>query len=122
MTNIDSDVEAKKVNPSAAYNHPEDVLKDTKLSREEKIAILREWHYDAMRLQESAGENMTGGEPDRLSSVSKALLKLGVSPSKEADPKSEAKSSPMRKAQRYISNAMDALRPKGKESPKSKES
>ena len=108
MTN--TDVETKKVNPAAAYNHPDDVVADAKLSRGEKIAILREWHYDATRLQESDGENMTGGEPDRLRSVSNALLKLGVSPAKEADPNGEARSSPLRKVHRYITNAVETLR------------
>lgn len=82
-------VEEKKVNPSAAYSHPNDVLADASLTKDEKIAILREWHYDAVRLQESAGENMTGGEPDRLQSVSNALLKLGIGPAAEADPHTE---------------------------------
>lgn len=113
MTNIDTDVEAKKLNPSSAYNDPREVLGDKSLSRDEKISILREWYYDALRLQESEAENMSGGEPDRLRSVSNALLELGVSPVKEADPKGEAKSSPMSKAKRYFSKAMDTIRGKG---------
>jgi hypothetical protein len=108
-----TDVESKKLNPSGAYNHPEQVLEDESLSRAQKIEILREWYYDALRLQESAGENMTGGEEDRLRAVSQALLKLDVSPVKEADPKAEARTSPLRKAKRYISNAVDALRNRG---------
>ena len=79
-------VEEKKVNPSACYNHPDEVLNDGALTRDEKIAVLREWHYDAVRLQESAAENMTGGESDKLHSVSNALLKLGVEPAAELDP------------------------------------
>jgi len=112
MTNTDSDVDAKKQNPSAAYNDPADVLNDKDLSRDEKIAILREWYYDALRLQESEGENMSGGEPDRLRSVSKALLELGVSPVTEGDPKAEAKSSHLDKAKRYLSSAIDTIRGK----------
>lgn len=110
MTNIDSDIEAKKLNPSASYDDPKDVLSDKSLSRDEKISILREWYYDALRLQESEAENMSGGEPDRLRSVSNALLELGVSPVKEADPKGEAKSSTLDKAKRYISNTVSAIR------------
>ena len=116
MTNIDPGIEEKKVNPSGSYNDPEEVLKDTKLSRDEKIAVLREWHYDAMRLQESEGENMSGGEPDRLRSVSNALLTLGVSAAKDADPKGEAKSSTLGKAKRYLSNCVEAIRGPGKPS------
>ena len=78
-------VETKKVNPSACYDAPKDVVNDMSLTRDEKIAILREWHYDATRLQESATENMTGGEQDRLQSVSNALLELGISPAEESD-------------------------------------
>jgi len=80
------DFEDKKLNPRASYQHPEQVLTDQSLTREQKIEILREWHYDAVRLQESAGENMTGGEPDLLRQVSNALLRLDISPSVEADP------------------------------------
>jgi hypothetical protein len=85
----ETSVEEKKVNPSAVYTHPSDVLDDASLTQDEKIAILREWHYDAVRLQDSAGENMTGGEPDRLQSVSNALLKLGIAPTAEADPQTQ---------------------------------
>jgi hypothetical protein len=85
MTSAES-VDEKKVNPSVSYHQPMDVVQDHALALEQKIAILREWHYDAVRLQESAGENMTGGEPDRLQSVSNALLALGVSAVTDADP------------------------------------
>lgn len=87
MTERES-VEEKKVNPSDSYHLPRDVVQDASLSIEEKIVILREWYYDAVRLQESAGENMTGGGPDRLQSVSNALIELGVSPASESDPNS----------------------------------
>jgi hypothetical protein len=79
----DAVVEEKKVNPSVSYGRPDDVVNDARLTRDQKIAILREWHYDAVRLQDSAEENMTGGEPDRLQAVSNALLKLDISPSGE---------------------------------------
>jgi hypothetical protein len=82
----EDDFTKKKLDPRSAYQHPDEVLKDDDLTREQKIEILREWHYDAVRLQESAGENMAGGEPDMLRAVSKALLALDVSPAEEADP------------------------------------
>lgn len=66
------------------YTHPAQVVADQRLSREEKIKILRDWHYDAIRLQEAAGENMTGPGRDKLQAVSNALLELGDTPS---DPK-----------------------------------
>lgn len=74
-----------KTNPAAVYDDPAEVLEDTDLTRVEKIDVLRQWYQDANQLQTAAEENMTGGEPDRLRSVSKALLSLGVSPVKEAD-------------------------------------
>ena len=116
---MNTDVEDKKVNPSSSYGNPDEVVNDPKLSRAEKIEILREWHYDAMRLQESAGENMDGGEPDRLHSVSNALLKLGVSPAKENDPKTATASSPIRRkisaVSRYVADSVNALRKKPKD-------
>lgn len=98
----DESVEAKKVNPTVSYDHPNDVLNDAALTREQKIAILREWHYDAVRLQESASESMTGGEPDRLRSVSNALLELGVSPAAELDPHAPKKPSVLSRILRRI--------------------
>ena len=68
------------------YTHPAQVLADQRLTREEKVRILREWHYDAIRMQEAASENMAGGDRDRLQAVSNALLELGETPS---EPKKE---------------------------------
>lgn len=87
MTERES-VEEKKVNPGDSYHLPRDVVQDASLSQHEKVVILREWYYDAVRLQVSAGENMTGGGPDRLQLVSNALIELGVSPASEANPNS----------------------------------
>lgn len=98
-------VEEKKVNPSSCYNHPDEVLVDEALTQDDKVAVLREWHYDAIRLQESAAENMTGGESDRLQSVSNALLKLGVEPAAEQDPHSPPKPSLMNRVFRLFGGA-----------------
>jgi hypothetical protein len=89
-----NDFAEKKLNPRATYQHPDQVLADNELTREQKIEILREWHYDALRLQESADENMTGGEPDLLRAVSNALLQLDVAPSVETDPKAPKEPAP----------------------------
>ena len=86
MANRD-DVESGKLDARHTYQHPEQVVSDEALTRDQKIEILREWYYDAIRLQESESENMGGGEGDMLQAVSKALLKLGVSPAAEQDPK-----------------------------------
>ena len=78
------DFAAKKLNPRGSYHHPDEVLAGKSLTREQKIEILLEWRYDAIRLQQSADENMAGGERDMLREVSNALLQLDVAPSAEA--------------------------------------
>lgn len=75
----------KKVTPAAVYATPGDVSADRTLTRAQQIAVLREWHYDAKRLQEAQNENLSGGEPDRLQAVSNALLKMGVNMCEETD-------------------------------------
>jgi hypothetical protein len=69
--------EGKKAtdDPSRAFSSPRDVV-ESELPREEKIRILRSWELDARRLLESAEENMTGGEKDRLPEIQRALREL----------------------------------------------
>jgi ABC-type iron transport system FetAB ATPase subunit len=61
--------------PSRAFSSPREVV-ESKLPREEKIKILQSWELDARRLLESAEENMTGGEKDRLPEIQRALRQL----------------------------------------------
>jgi len=61
--------------PSRAFSSPREVV-ESELPREEKIKILRSWELDARRLLESAEENMTGGEKDRLPEIQRALRQL----------------------------------------------
>jgi len=61
--------------PSRAFSSPREVV-ESKLPREEKIKILQSWELDARRLLESAEENMTGGEKDRLPEIQGALRQL----------------------------------------------
>jgi hypothetical protein len=69
--------ESKKAidDPSRAFSSPREVV-ESKLPREEKIKILQSWELDARRLLESAEENMTGGEKDRLPEIQSALRQL----------------------------------------------
>ena len=69
--------EGKKAtdDPSRAFSSPRAVV-ESELPREEKIRILRSWELDARRLLESAEENMTGGEKDRLPESQRALREL----------------------------------------------
>jgi len=69
--------EGKKAidDPSRAFSSPREVV-ESELPREEKIKILQSWELDARRLLESAEENMTGGEKDRLPEIHRALRQL----------------------------------------------
>ena len=69
--------EGKKAtdDPSRAYSSPREVV-ESDLAHEEKIKILRSWELDARRLLESAEENMTGGEKDRLPEIQRAIRQL----------------------------------------------
>ncbi|MFO7724750.1 MAG: hypothetical protein R6V45_04290 [Oceanipulchritudo sp.] len=62
--------------PALAFSHPDDVLLDSSLSREQKHEILKSWERDAIRLQESEAEGFSGGERSRLDAVVSALEKL----------------------------------------------
>jgi hypothetical protein len=57
---------------------PEDVLGSTSLSREQKIAKLRQMSYDARELAVADDEGMEGPTPPPLDRIQAALRKLGV--------------------------------------------
>lgn len=67
---------------SERYAHPEEILQDQSLSREQKIKKLQEWDQDLRQLMVASEENMPGtvsGQPaESLQAVSDALCKLGV--------------------------------------------
>jgi hypothetical protein len=69
--------EGKKAidDPSRAFSSPREVV-ESELPHEEKVKILQSWELDARRLLESAEENMTGGEKDRLPEIQRALREL----------------------------------------------
>jgi hypothetical protein len=62
--------------PAAHFESPDQVLESPDLSIHLKQKILNSWKLDAKRLADSASENMSGGEPNRLREVSEALLIL----------------------------------------------
>lgn len=64
--------------PSASYTIPDDVLTDNRLTREQKISVLKQWAYDARELQVAEEENMgaKNGSPTRLQQVMLALHKI----------------------------------------------
>lgn len=70
------DLEQAMLSPSSVFKTPDEVRAVPGLSHEERCKILQQWKLDAQRLEESANENMSGGERSRLSEVSKVLTEL----------------------------------------------
>jgi hypothetical protein len=78
-------VEAK-ANPTRYYRRPGEVIRDRRLSRPEKLAILEAWELEARELAVASEENMGGGEPNLLEEVVQARVDLGD----VTDPEEEA--------------------------------
>jgi len=66
-----------KANPSRYYRRPSEVVRDRRLKRDEKLAILEAWELEARELAVAAEENMSGGEPSLLQDVVQARIDLG---------------------------------------------
>ena len=64
------------VNPAACFASPDEVLRDPKLSPEQKREILRRWALDAYLIEVAMTEGMPQGEPSRLDEVVDALIDL----------------------------------------------
>ena len=69
----DLDIEAALKHPKASFAEPKDVVAHPTLSREMKLAILREWELDARRLSASKSEGFCGGEESMLGRVEDAI-------------------------------------------------
>lgn len=67
------DIEAALRDPTACFREPQEVAEHPQLSREDKLAILRRWEHDALRLSASEGEGMAGGEEAMLGRVELAI-------------------------------------------------
>jgi len=78
------DLEQAILSPSTVFDAPAEVLSAAGLSDDERRKILDQWKLDAQRLEESANENMDGGERSHLSEVSKALSALDEKKRREA--------------------------------------
>jgi hypothetical protein len=75
------------VDVSKHFATPEALLAEEDLSREQKLALLRQWEYDLHLLQVATEENMTGDAPpganaETIRQVHAAAEKLGA----ELDP------------------------------------
>jgi hypothetical protein len=69
----DLDIEAALQHPKSFFAEPKDVVAHPTLSREMKLAILREWELDARRLSASESEGFRGGEESMLGRVEDAI-------------------------------------------------
>ncbi|MEQ8860325.1 MAG: hypothetical protein RIC56_16930 [Pseudomonadales bacterium] len=68
----------RKLNPSAHFKAPADVLEAGDLSRTDKIDVLTNWANELRQLQVAEEENMRGapGLAERLEAVERALISL----------------------------------------------
>lgn len=71
------------VDVSKHFATPEALLAEDDLSRDQKLALLRQWEYDLHLLQVATEENMTGDSPqganaEKIRQVHKAAEKLGA--------------------------------------------
>ena len=69
-------IESAKLDPARFYRDPTDVVRDRRLTDEERLEILSAWERDARALSVAADENMAGGEPSKLSQVVEARIKV----------------------------------------------
>lgn len=79
MTATAFDFDQALLDPAAAFQSPEDVLRASHLRSEQKIEILCRWAYDCVELSVAEEEGMGGGESADLAAVMAALAQLGVS-------------------------------------------
>ncbi len=77
----DIDLERAQLDPTAVFPSPEAVVEHPRLSREQKIDILKRWKYDACELEVAEEENMGGtglSVQSGLEGVLQALAALGT--------------------------------------------
>ena len=75
-----TDVDKALRDPRSAFAEPSEVAADADLSREFKLAILREWEQDARSMSRSEGEGMVGGAESMLGRVELAIAAVARSP------------------------------------------
>jgi hypothetical protein len=67
------DFEAALHDPKAFFAEPNDIVAHPQLSREQKLALLRQWEQHARELSVAEGEGMAGGEENMLGRVELAI-------------------------------------------------
>ena len=58
--------------PTAIFSEPNDIVAHPQLSREMKLALLRQWEQTARSLSVAESEGMGGGEENKLGRVSRS--------------------------------------------------
>ena len=74
------DIEEALRNSKVFFSEPQDVVAHPQLSREHKLAILRRWEQDALRLSASESEGMGGGEESMIGRVERAIQAAAALP------------------------------------------
>ncbi|HET7688415.1 MAG TPA: hypothetical protein VFK46_07250 [Candidatus Macondimonas sp.] len=64
------------LDPGSVFAGPEAVVEHPDLDREQKIAILRAWEYDAAEVGVAEEEGMQGPDDDLLQRILQALARL----------------------------------------------
>ena len=77
MRNNKVDLQKMLRDPAAVFQKPRDVLDHPGLTRDERLAILRQWERDARELSVGEEEGMGGGEESLLARVRLAIAQLG---------------------------------------------
>ena len=96
MTSTMSFAAEAKANPTRYYRWPSEVVRDRRLDRKEKLAILEAWELEARELAVATEENMSGGEPSLLQEVVQARVDLGDT----TDPKKDDAGAPTKQGAR----------------------
>lgn len=73
-----TDLEQALLDPTAVFEVPREVLARGDLTRDQKVAVLRRWAYDARELETATDEGMPAESEDLLGRVLEALHLLGA--------------------------------------------
>src|SRR6476620_8193943 len=66
--------------PTAFFSEPNDIVAHPQLSREMKLALLRQWEQTARSLSVAESEGMGGGEENKLGRVELAIALVEKQP------------------------------------------
>ena len=70
--------EAGPKSPASRFSHPQDILRDPKLSPSQQLKLLEEWEQDVRLQLVASEESMTGPQPVELRDILKAKAELPV--------------------------------------------